>query len=288
MTKIRPTTWVLHEPAGGSELRSLHIPLAGHLAAKADSVDLVFPRWAVGLVVKGRGEFSANESPPVACHAPFFFIVEPGLRYAYGPAVGTTWEERFIVVEGPRAQEWVANNWLQHTPVPIPVPAAEAVWLAAIHEESGDEMQRPGGSIDLAKLRLEQWLFHLSRLRRSAEAAHPIDALARRWREQPPLAADLPRIAEELHMSYSHFRAQFRERLGTSPARFLHEQRLHAARRLLSGGLPVKRVAQLTGFAHLSGFYRAFARATGSAPARYQHEIARMMGTRPPPSRGDS
>ncbi len=87
------------------------------------------------------------------------------------------------------------------------------------------------------------------------------------------LAADLSidDLAAEACLSRFHFTRLFTREIGCSPYRYLVEQRLMAARALLTGtALPVAEVARRTGFKSVEHFTRLFTRETGVAPSGYR------------------
>lgn len=63
---------------------------------------------------------------------------------------------------------------------------------------------------------------------------------------------------------------QFRQRLGTSPYRYLTMRRLGRARTLIRSGLPLAEVATEVGFADQSHMTRQFRRAYGLSPGRWR------------------
>jgi transcriptional regulator GlxA family with amidase domain len=70
------------------------------------------------------------------------------------------------------------------------------------------------------------------------------------------------------------------ERIGTTPGAYLREQRLHAARTMLSNPtydrLTISSIAAAVGFLDLSGFERAFRRQYGTTPAGWRREHCRL------------
>ncbi len=86
----------------------------------------------------------------------------------------------------------------------------------------------------------------------------------------------LPRMAEVAHMSRARFAAHFARVLGETPGDYLGRWRMGVARSLLTQGLPVKQVAEETGYASASALTRAFARRMGQAPSHWlaaQNEV---------------
>jgi AraC family transcriptional regulator, transcriptional activator FtrA len=85
---------------------------------------------------------------------------------------------------------------------------------------------------------------------------------------EPIAVADLARMA---YMSTRNFSRRFAAATGTSPARWLLEQRLLASLPLLEGSdLPVEEVGRSVGFASPAAFRRHFARARGIPPSAHR------------------
>lgn len=80
-------------------------------------------------------------------------------------------------------------------------------------------------------------------------------------------------LASRAGLSESHFRVRFREAHGVSPSAALQEIRIREARQLLRDtDTPIKRISELTGYADLVSFHRAFTRA-GQTPAQYRLSV---------------
>jgi AraC family transcriptional activator FtrA len=81
----------------------------------------------------------------------------------------------------------------------------------------------------------------------------------------------LPAMAQHAHLSPRSFTRHFRRATGTSPARWLLDQRVRASLELLEGSaLPVEHVGAAVGIPNPAAFRRHFARAMGVAPASYR------------------
>jgi AraC family transcriptional regulator, transcriptional activator FtrA len=87
------------------------------------------------------------------------------------------------------------------------------------------------------------------------------------------LAEPLPqeRLARHAHLSVRAFSRRFRRATGTTPGRWLREQRLRASLALLEGSEhPVEEVAALVGFASASTFRHHFAARMGTSPSGHR------------------
>lgn len=77
----------------------------------------------------------------------------------------------------------------------------------------------------------------------------------------------LTELAGVAGLSTSHFARAFKVSMGLSPHRWLCEQRIHRAKRLMTkNGKPISVAANLAGFASQSHFTKAFRRVTGTTP----------------------
>lgn len=104
----------------------------------------------------------------------------------------------------------------------------------------------------------ENWLLrsHDPLLARALDAMHADPA--RGW--------TLPDLARVATMSRTVFAERFREVVGTSPAQYLTEVRVHLAKEHLGSGRSVGETSRLLGYSSEDGFSRAFRRHTGSTP----------------------
>lgn len=86
-------------------------------------------------------------------------------------------------------------------------------------------------------------------------------------------------LAKRAAMSERSFVRTFREDTGTTPAEFVQQARLQAARRLLEEtGLPPKAIAQRCGFGSPGVMRRVFARELGVSPAEYRTKFCVEAG----------
>ena len=84
----------------------------------------------------------------------------------------------------------------------------------------------------------------------------------------------LAEMAGVLGLSTFHFARAFKAAAGVSPYKFLLEERLSTARKLLEAtSLSVGEVGQSTGFQTLTGFGTAFRRRWGISPTQYRQSV---------------
>jgi transcriptional regulator GlxA family with amidase domain len=97
------------------------------------------------------------------------------------------------------------------------------------------------------------------------------------------LPLSLDELAAHAAMSTRTFARRFQDETGLSPGRWLTQQRLRQARRLLeSTDLPVERIAHEVGFATATSLRRHLAAQAGVAPSAYRRTFRTS-----PPATGD-
>ncbi len=86
----------------------------------------------------------------------------------------------------------------------------------------------------------------------------------------------VPALASRAGMSERSFARTFRSETGTTPAEFVENARIDAARRLAEeSDLPAKRLADAVGYSSVDGFRRAFTRRLGVNLTEYRRRFAR-------------
>ncbi len=92
-------------------------------------------------------------------------------------------------------------------------------------------------------------------------------------------------MARACHLSTAHFSRSFRLVLGMSPRRFLLDQLMRAAATALTASqpVPIKRIAELSGYCSVHPFTRAFRKVFHTSPAVYRSTHLTMDDGMPRP-----
>jgi transcriptional regulator GlxA family with amidase domain len=150
--------------------------------------------------------------------------------------------------------------------------------LALVEEDLGHDIamkvaaqlvmffRRPGGQMQF------------SRKGEAAPAGRAALQELQRWvAANPALDHSVASLAKRMDLSPRHFARLFRSEVGITPATWVEEARVNAARGLLElGQAAPKQVAAHCGFADADTLRRAFARHVGVTPAEYRKRFARM------------
>jgi transcriptional regulator GlxA family with amidase domain len=151
--------------------------------------------------------------------------------------------------------------------------------LALVEEDLGREIamkvasqlvmffKRPGGQMQF------------SRKGEAVPAGRAALQELQRWvAANPALDHSVASLAKRMELSPRHFARLFRSEVGITPATWVEEARVSAARQLLERGHEApKQVAVHCGFADADTLRRAFTRQVGVTPAEYRKRFARIV-----------
>ena len=147
----------------------------------------------------------------------------------------------------------------------VTVHTAAAIRVGSTHEEIAEvfriaaehpQVHAMGTNLRLVRGGLAPW-----QMRRTAQVLN----------ERLGSKVTLARLAGECGVSVAHFGRAFRQTTGRTPHRWLVEQRVeHAKRLLVTSALPLAEIAAICGFADQSHFTRVFSQLVGSGPGAWR------------------
>lgn len=208
-----------------------------------------------------------------------FFLAEAGLldgrRVTTHWAVATQLAARYPSVRVDADAIHVSDGPLRTA---AGVTAGLDLALALVEEDLGHEVamrvagqlvmffKRPGGQLQF------------SRKGEAVPAGRAALQELQRWvAAHPALDHNVAALARRMGLSPRHFARLFRSEVGITPATWVEEVRVDAARRLLEAGHEApKQVAARCGFADADTLRRAFSRHVGVTPAEYRKRFARI------------
>ncbi|MBR0785553.1 GlxA family transcriptional regulator [Bradyrhizobium iriomotense] len=211
-----------------------------------------------------------------------FFLATAGLldgkRITTHWAVADRLAEKFPLVSVDKDAIYVTDGKLRTA---AGVTAGLDLALALVEEDLGREIamkvasqlvmffKRPGGQMQF------------TRKGETVPAGRAALQELQRWvAANPGLDHSVASLAARMELSPRHFARLFRAEVGITPATWVEEARVNAARRLLElGNEAPKQVALHCGFADADTLRRAFVRHVGVTPAEYRKRFARISGS---------
>ena len=249
---------------------------------------------------KVRNQWTRNGCHILHLHAPSFLMIPPGVPY---PESGGHWHDAqtpppnskifwmHLLPDGALCHLCCTQNGVHQTEHPLLIKDAA---LVAVISLLVDELRRrESGHEEIAG---DYLLLILRCLQRRLLLDAPVigntawlPAPEMKNGELPPAAAriireadafvqmhlqesiSLPELARHCGVSPSHLNLLFGNFMGISAKRFVNQQRVRAAQRMLvNSNAPVKEIARLVGFSQASHFCQVFQRVALMSPGRFR------------------
>lgn len=260
----------------GERVRLGAVTRAGHLVKRDPGLDFkhglrTLQDYAVILLLAGEGRYRDAHGFTTRVSTGDLIWVFPGVGHAYGPEAGDRWEEIYLVFTGS-----MFDGWLEAGLVNPKRPIWRADPVAAWHRRLAGVIpsQHPIG--ELAALaaagRLQAVIADLAAQQASppnAPAGAPawLDAARDRLKNGESPEA----VARSLKLGYDSFRKRFAAATGLAPGRFQMLRRIELACTLLrDDSLPLKTIAERTGFADEFHFSKRFRQIVGQPPGQFR------------------
>jgi AraC-like DNA-binding protein len=227
--------------------------------------------YAIILLLEGAGNYRNASGFATRVTAGDLIWVFPGQGHAYGPGAGDRWEELYLVFTGSMFDQW-SETGLISPDRPIWRADPVAHWQRRICEVIPPELPIGELAALAAAGRLVALLADLAaqqEIRDLGMARHPD------WLElaRSKLAAgeSAAAVARSLSLSYDSFRKHFTAATGLAPAKFQMLGRIQKACTLLRDHtVPIKVIAERTGFADEFHFSKRFRQIVGLPPGRFR------------------
>lgn len=227
--------------------------------------------YAVILLLAGAGRYRDAHGLSTRVRAGDLIWLFPGLGHIYGPEDGDKWEELYLIFTGSMFDRWLETGL---------VDPRHPIWRA----DPVDAWQRRLGRVIPAQHPIGELaaLAAASRLQAViADLAAQQESLADGLEATPPWldearnrleAGERPEdVSRALKMGYDCFRKRFTAITGLPPTRFQMLRRIEQACALLrEGALPIKEIAERTGFADEFHFSKRFRQIVGQPPGRFR------------------
>lgn len=225
----------------------------------------------------GRGIFESQATGPVSLEAGHAALILPGIWHRYRPDPATGWSESWVELHGPLLQSLQTSGILS-----ADAPIRSGARLTGLEDPLNEIHRRcqrntaPGFDPELsaqAYRLLTLWHQSTDSPAGSDRIATLIAAAERHLSEHVAEAVDLPALAKQLGIAYSHFRRAFKAHTGFAPWQYLLRLRHARARRLLlTSDLTLEEIAQRLGFNTAFHFSAFFKQAEGQSPAQWRKQ----------------
>lgn len=212
-------------------------------------------------VIEGRAQASASGRGPVWVQAGDVITVNPGEVHDGIPVddTGRVWRMMYFDPQVMARLTGHAGEFA-HPVLHAPEMAAAVRRLFRGVTEAGCALAAEG---DLVILRAALQ----DRVLRAGVA--PVARAVQMLRDDPARAVTLAELAAMVGLTRFHFLRSFARETGLTPHAFQVQARLHLARRMIAGGMPLADVAAEAGFADQSHLTRLFGRSYGMTPGLY-------------------
>ncbi len=232
---------------------------------------------SVELISGGSMYMGMDGGPQRLIEKPALFWHHPDHSYQYGPAGPAGWHHWYVTFRGSRALRLLEQGFLPLNPdcwLPVQrlMPLLSCFRYLIAHVTNPEPGRHAQAVLELERLlclALEE------QQRQQALIAHQskIIAAAEELRRDCLLDWNLPALAAELGLSYSHFRRLFRRWTGSSPGDYILDCRMrYAAQRLEREDLPIADLAVACGY-DPARFSKLFKSRMGVSPGRYRREL---------------
>ena len=246
--------------------------------------------YAIVYVVHGSGRYVDARGANVKVSAGDLIQIFPDIAHSYGPALGETWDEIYIVFDGPVFDLWRSRGLLDEArPICKLVPID--YWLRRIETVATAEqgLLPPTAICRLQDLLAEIWQFQHTGGLDDADRAWLTSAKLLLQEVLPWEDFDLKIVADRLAMSYVGFRKKFAHLSGMSPGKFHMKTVMDRACDMMRHGDCTNRmVAHHLGFCDEFHFSRRFKQIVGLAPSRFRRQLSRGVGNTSGNSPGSS
>ncbi len=257
-------------------LTSLRILGVGHIPGRTlYRREAKFMHFAVVYIGGGEGHYRVNggDVQPVREGSLFFFY--PGASFDYGPPPGSSWDEYFFTVEGPRIEEWL-RDWIGNPGTVRQVGSIDGyrqkIERIFLLMDSGIPSDQ-----DRASLQLEALLYEFMLQARSVRETERTNHAAKLLEDLVHSVYgefDPNRVCERNHISLSTLRRLVHKISGYPLHEYIHRLKIAEAKHLLlNTDAKVKELAEKLGYKDMFYFSRIFKKITGVSPRDYRKSL---------------
>ena len=228
-------------------------------------------------ITRGRGIFENKMTRAIKLEAGSIFLLHPGVWHRYRPLKSVGWDEYWIGFDGEIATR-IMGEFFPPTKAVIPIGYDQQLLdvIRSVHDLMQDA---PAGYQQVMAARtIEALALIRSRAMSFSDLDRKVSRKIQQARyyllEHSAEDIDMDDLAKQLGLSYSRFRAMFKDHTGVAPHQYQLDIRMNKARDLLlHSDISVSEVADRVGFSTAYYFSRLFKKRNNCSPSAFrQHD----------------
>jgi AraC-like DNA-binding protein len=229
---------------------------------------------SIQLSLGGPLLFGVDHRPPTRTESPLFFWHHPSLNYQYQGV----WHHLWVSFRGPRALRLMERGFMPLGDAGCFIPD-KTKWAAQTMRELIFLSRTPDKNRAKATLLLEEILLWAEEEVEGGkfnqlESIQKVTEITEKVRSRPDRRFNFPRAAAKAGLSFSHFRALFRQLTGDSPLGYVLRQLMEqAAADLERTHLTIGQVGLRAGYPDQAQFSKAFKKCMGLSPENFRKGV---------------
>jgi len=249
-------------------------PERGHPSGYLFATDgkRILEEHQIVLITEGSGWFESKSVTKTKVQTGTAMLLFPGEWHRYHPDPNTGWSESWVGFRGRDAERILSDFF---TPQQALHSVAQLEAMTQTFEQMLHWIRQPiAGRDQIAASHIPLALAFLragaqeSNSSEANESVHLLKAKAVLLQNIEG-RTDLEELARQLGMSYSKFRASFKQHTGYAPREFENRIKLNRSRDLLQQGKSITDTAQALGFNSVYYYSRAFKKRFGQSPQQW-------------------
>ena len=241
----------------------------------------IYGNYALVLITSGAGVYRDANGIELAVGAGDVILVFPELPHAYFPTTSESWDEAYLIFDGPAFDAWRRMGLLD-THHPVISTRSPGLWLERIVKLANIEGADTVAGKAIQICALLRMITELTSKQPVAKDMAQVPTAKSSWLMHACslLSSELDRgygnadFASKMGMPTESFRKRFHQELGIPPIQFRNLKRVEAATHLLQyTSMTHAEIASQLGFTDEYQFSKRFKQIRGVPPRQFRREV---------------